>query len=192
MRVPICVEAAEDPMAGTLHASSRRRGSLKTCVVPPHTVCAGWWKCSQSTHRSADGAGTNPAEKSKQSAPGNRLSLAKRGPSMWPYLSSPLYCLPHLVQYCPCRRSDESVCPAMCWWLREPWSSLAPNDLLSVVTARGHAPKPAGALGAGEARGAAPLLLLGLLCEPVPRHACPTPAPTPWLSSGPSRSVVYP
>ena len=37
----------------------------------------------------------------------------------------------------PCGRSNGSVSPDLCWWLRDPWSSLAPNDLLSVVTSRG-------------------------------------------------------
>jgi hypothetical protein len=68
------------------------------------------------------------------------------------------------------------VSPDLCWWLHDPWNSLAPNDLLSVVTSRGQAPAPAGALGACEARGGPPLLLIGSRCEPVPRNAWATPA----------------
>jgi hypothetical protein len=35
----------------------------------------------------------------------------------------------------PCGRSNGIVSLALGWWLRDPWSSLAPNDLLSVLTA---------------------------------------------------------
>jgi hypothetical protein len=76
----------------------------------------------------------------------------------------------------PCGRPDGSVSPGLCWWLRDPWSSLAPNDLLSVVTSLGHTPDPACALGACEARGGPPLLISGSPCEPVPRNEWPTPA----------------
>ena len=75
-----------------------------------------------------------------------------------------------------CGRLDGSVSPDLCWWLPDPWSSLAPNDLLSVVTALGHAPDPAGALGACEARGGPPLLIIGSRCEPVPPNAWSAPA----------------
>ena len=77
----------------------------------------------------------------------------------------------------PWGRPDGIVSRALGWWRRDPWSSLAPNDLRSVVTALGHAPDPAGALGACAARGGPPLLL-GSLCEPVPRNELPTPAHT--------------
>jgi hypothetical protein len=68
----------------------------------------------------------------------------------------------------------------LCWRLRDPWSSLAPNDLLSVLTSMGHAPDPACALGACAARGGPPLLIIGSPCAPVPRNALPTPAPNRW------------
>ena len=82
----------------------------------------------------------------------------------------------------PCGRSDGSVSPDMGWWLRDPWSSLAPHDLLSVLPSLGQAPDPAGALGACEARRGPPLLLLGSPCEPVPRNEWPTPAHNPCLA----------
>jgi len=41
----------------------------------------------------------------------------------------------------------------VCWRLPDPWGSLAPHDLLSVVTSLGQAPDPACALGACEAWG---------------------------------------
>jgi hypothetical protein len=86
----------------------------------------------------------------------------------------------------PCGRPDGIVALDLCWWLRDPWSSLAPNDLLSVLTSLGQAPDPACALGACEARGGHPLLILGSLCEPVPRNELPTPAHNPFsLSWGP-------
>jgi hypothetical protein len=50
-------------------------------------------------------------------------------------------------------RHDGSGSPALGWWLPKPWSSLAPHDLLSVVTSLGYTPDPACALEAGEARG---------------------------------------
>ena len=77
----------------------------------------------------------------------------------------------------PCGRPDGSVSPDLCWWRRDPWSSLAPHALLSVGTSRGHPPDPAGALGACAARGGPPLLRSGAPGAPVPRHAWPTPAP---------------
>ena len=43
-------------------------------------------------------------------------------------LSSPLRAI--LVSL----KGHEVVPSGMCWWLRDPWSSLAPNDLLSVLT----------------------------------------------------------
>jgi hypothetical protein len=80
----------------------------------------------------------------------------------------------------PCGRPNGIVSLARCWWLRDSWSSLAPNDLLSVVTALGHAPDPACALGAGEARGGQPLLIIGARCEPVPPNELSTPAQNPF------------
>jgi len=57
---------------------------------------------------------------------------------MWPYLSSPFSCLPHLVPYWSLWKvHNGSVSPDLCWWLRDPWSALAPHDLLSVVTSPG-------------------------------------------------------
>jgi hypothetical protein len=41
----------------------------------------------------------------------------------------------------PCGRSNGIVAFALCWGLRDPWSSLAPHDLLSVVTAPGSRPR---------------------------------------------------
>jgi hypothetical protein len=75
----------------------------------------------------------------------------------------------------PGGRSNGSVSPALCWWRRDPWSSLAPNALLSVVTALGHTPDPAGALGACEARGGQPLLRSGARYAPVPHNPCLAP-----------------
>src|SRR5215831_10587278 len=108
------------------------------------------------------------------------VSLDNRGPSMWPHLSSSFYDLPrrmHLESLWKAHNGIVSL--ALCWWLREPWSSLAPNDLLSVLTALGHAPDPAGALGACAARGGPPLLLLASLGAPVPPHEWATPAHNP-------------
>jgi hypothetical protein len=95
---------------------------------------------------------------------------------MWPYLSSPFFPFLTSCNTSPCGRADGSVSPVLCWWLRDPWSSLAPNDLLSVVTSRGHTPDPACALGACEAQGGQPLLIIGSRCEPVPRNELSTPA----------------
>src|SRR5919197_1508910 len=83
---------------------------------------------------------------------------------------------PTACTYSPCGRLDGSVSPDLCWWLHDPWSSLAPNDLLAVVTAQGHTPNPACALGACEARGGPPLLIIGSRCEPVPPNEWSTPA----------------
>ena len=83
---------------------------------------------------------------------------------------------PTSCTHSPCGRLDGSVSPDLCWWLHDPWSSLAPHDLLAVVTARGHTPDPACALGACEARGGPPLLISGSRCEPVPPNAWATPA----------------
>jgi len=82
----------------------------------------------------------------------------------------------------PCGRSDGSVSPIMCWWRRDPWSSLAPNDLLSVLTSLGQAPAPACALGACAAWSGPPLLIIGSPCAPVPRNELPTPAQNPCLA----------
>jgi hypothetical protein len=75
----------------------------------------------------------------------------------------------------PKGRPNGSVSLDRCWWLRDPWSARAPNDRLSVVTSRGHAPAPAGALGACEARGGPLLLIIGSSCDPGPRNELPTP-----------------
>jgi hypothetical protein len=83
---------------------------------------------------------------------------------------------PTSCAHSPCGRSDGSVSPSLCWWLHDPWSSLAPNDLLSVLTTLGQAPDPACALGACEAPGGQPLLIIGSRCEPVPRNELSTPA----------------
>src|SRR5262245_53209345 len=83
---------------------------------------------------------------------------------------------PTSCTHSPCGRLDGSISPDLCWWLHDPWSSLAPNDLLSVVTAQGHAPDPAGALGACEARAGPPLLIIGSRCEPVPPNEWSIPA----------------
>lgn len=83
---------------------------------------------------------------------------------------------PTSCDHSPCGRPDGSVSPDLCWWLPDPWSSLAPNDLLSVLTSLGQAPDPACALGACEARGGQPLLIIGSHCEPVPRNELSTPA----------------
>src|SRR5262245_4843870 len=101
---------------------------------------------------------------------------ALKGPSMWPHLSSSFYDLPTSCTQSPCGRLDGSVSPDLGWWLHDPWSSLAPNDLLSVVTARGHAPDLACARGACEARGGPPLLIIGSRCEPVPPNEWSIPA----------------
>jgi hypothetical protein len=104
------------------------------------------------------------------------MSLDNRGPSMWPPLSSPfIVCLAACANG-PCGRPNGIVTFVMRWWLRDPWSSLAPNDLLSVLTPLGQAPDPACALGACEALGGQPLLIIGSPCEPVPRNEWPTPA----------------
>ena len=91
---------------------------------------------------------------------------------------------PTSCTHSPCGRLDGSISPDLCWWLHDPWSSLAPNDLLSVVTARGHAPDPACALGACEARAGPPLLIIGSRCEPVPPNEWSTPASNRYLSPG--------
>jgi hypothetical protein len=94
---------------------------------------------------------------------------------MWPHLSSPFYCL-------PCLRWPWSLWTIsaeandVCWWLRDPWGSQAPNDLLSVLPSLGQAPDPACALGAYEALAGQPLLIIGSSCEPVPRNELPIPA----------------
>jgi hypothetical protein len=103
------------------------------------------------------------------------LSLDNRGPSMWPHLSSSFYGLPCLMQRRSLRTASASV-DDVCWWLPDPWGSLAPHDLLSVLTSLGQAPDPACALGACEAQGGQPLLIIGAPCEPVPRNELPTPA----------------
>src|SRR4029453_4499153 len=86
------------------------------------------------------------AEKTPKTAPRGSLSLDNWGPSMWPHLSSPFYCL-------PCLRWPWSLWTISTevndvgWWLRDPWGSQAPNDLLSVLPSLGQAPDPACALG---------------------------------------------
>src|SRR5262245_46985808 len=105
-------------------------------------------QASQHTLPEDDDVRPSPAEKSWQSALRGRLSLDNGGPSMWPYLSSSFYGLPPARAHGPCGRPNGSVSLDLCWWLRDPWSSLAPNDLLSVVTSLGHTPDPACALGA--------------------------------------------
>ena len=81
-------------------------------------------------------------------------------------------------------RLNGVVSPHMCWWLRDPWSSLAPNDLLSVLTSLGQAPDPACALSASEASGGQPLLIISSRCEPVTRNELPRPASTCLCSPG--------
>jgi hypothetical protein len=93
---------------------------------------------------------------------------------MWPYLSSPFSGLPCLVQPWSLETARASGDNG-CWWLPDPWGSLAPHDLLSVLISRDQAPNPACALGACEARGGQPLLIIGSPCEPVPRNEFPTP-----------------
>ena len=73
----------------------------------------------------------------------------------------------------------------MGWELRDAWGFWAPNDLLSVVTSRGHAPDPACALSAWEASGGQPLLIIGAPCEPVPHNELPSPAKTAFALLGP-------
>jgi hypothetical protein len=91
----------------------------------------------------------------------------------------------------PCGRPNGSVVPSLCWWLPDPWSSLAPNALLSVVTSLGQTPDPAGALGAWEARGGPPLLRIGARSAPGPRSALSTPAHNRARSSEPLYALAW-
>jgi len=86
-------------MRVSLHSPSPWRPSLTKCLGQTHGVRTGTGKPRQNTLRETDDARTKTAEKTQKSALRGRLSLDNRGPSMWPYLSSPFYCLPHLVPY---------------------------------------------------------------------------------------------
>jgi hypothetical protein len=81
MRVPIGFEAAEGDADVPLSSLVPWRQSLDKCLVQTRSVWAIIGKSSQDTRLDADGAGTNPAEKSKKSAPRGSVSLDNRGPS---------------------------------------------------------------------------------------------------------------
>jgi len=99
-----------------------------------------------------------------------------RRPSMWPLLSSLFYCLPHLMrQWSLCGRPEGS-CPRSVLVASgsvELTGSKRPSIRVGFLP---RTPDPACALGACEASGGSPLLIIGSLCEPVPRNECPTPA----------------
>ena len=82
----------------SLQSSCTRRENLNKCLVPPWAGTS-MWKSSQNTLPRPTTLESNRRKKAKKSAHRIRLSLDNRGPSMWPRLSSPFYCLPHLVQY---------------------------------------------------------------------------------------------
>jgi hypothetical protein len=90
------------------------------------------------------------------------------------YLSSSVYYFPFRTETLWSPYIARASAHALCLFA---WGTLAPNDLLSVAVTLDRTPDPACALGAYEALGWGPLLIIGSLCEPVTRNECPTPAP---------------
>jgi hypothetical protein len=183
MRAPRGFSTAADAPAVALHSSSRRRARLKKCLGPPRGGPR-IGQCRQHTWPGGDGAWPHlKRKKSKQSAPGGDLSLDHRGPSMWPRLSSPFYCLFYRMPRWSLWMTGRRVVPAIdaggfvvrgAHWPPTPFSPWCPHW--------GHAPDPAGARGAWEARDGPPLLLSGPRTDPVPPNEWPTPAHSCFLS----------
>ena len=172
-----------EPCRDSLHSPWQWRETLKKCLVQPRAVCPCIRTIKSGHVTSGRLRRDQPSGKNARNPLLGVVCLLTTGGLLCGRTCQVLFIA--FLTSCntgPCGRSDGSVSPDLCWWLRDPWSSLAPNDLLSVLTSLGQAPDPACALGACEARSGQPLLIIGSPCEPVPRNELPTPAQNPCLA----------